>query len=59
MNPNVKNVYPVPVNGLKFVVMAFRQLTKQEMKQSIVYYFRTIKKTASVGSLVTITSILE
>lgn len=59
MNPNIKNVYPLPVNGLKFVVMAFRQLTKEEMFESITAYFRIAKKKARLGSTITILTVYQ
>lgn len=57
--PNIKTVYPEPVNGINFAVMAFRTLTKEEMRISIAYYFRSVKKKARKGDTITILSVLQ
>ena len=59
IQPNIETAYPVPANGIKFIVVAFRQLTTEEMQQSIAHYFRTVKRKAKIGSLVKIFSIIE
>ena len=57
--PDVKNEFSAPVNGIKFVVMAYRVLTDHEMLESISHYFRSVKKPANKGSVVTIISIIQ
>lgn len=50
--PNVKNEFPNTVNGIKFTIMAYRQLTKEEMMFDIGYFFRTQKPNKKVKSVV-------
>lgn len=57
--PHVKNEFPQLVNGIKFAVMAYRKLTDHEMMQSIAHYFRSTKKPAKKGSVVTIISVIQ
>ena len=57
--PDVKNEFPMPVNGIRFVVTAYRKLNDQEMLESIALYFRSTKKPAKKGSVVTIISIIQ
>lgn len=59
LQPNVKNVFRVPVNGVNFVVMAYRQLTETEMLEFISSYFRSAKRKPRKGQIITILTVCQ
>lgn len=57
--PNIANELNDPANGVKYRVMAYRALSKQELMQAAAMYLRQKKgKKPKRGSLVTIISII-
>jgi hypothetical protein len=55
--PNIRNT--IKANGITYNVMAYRELSRQELIMSVRHYRATTKKKPKAGDIVDIISIID